>query len=117
MRCAGAGQLARPTGGLSSGEFCEHSPKLEQAVAEFIDGGGLCPIELSEALRTRQWGLPEAGGWKDQVAGLLDKMTVCLRVYDALTAYRSVSASEQYEWIARHPTEYAIVQRMRDGRT
>jgi hypothetical protein len=70
---------------------------------------------LRDALRTRRWGLPEAGGWLDQEAGWLDKMSLALQVYDAITEYARVPAEKKYDWIAKHPDEYAIVQRTRNG--
>lgn len=42
-------------------------------------------------------------------------MSIALQVYDAITEYQRVPADKQYDWIAKHPSEYAIVQRTRNG--
>ena len=57
---------------------------------------------MIEAWRTQQYGLPYAGGWKNQTAGSLEKMNHALNVYTACRAFEDrgdmteVEFSRQY---------------------
>jgi len=69
------------------------------------------PEDLEAALRTRRWGLPEAGGWKDQEAGLLERMDVAIDAYDALV-FAAQYGSDHYKFAAEHPRHSAIARRI-----
>lgn len=70
------------------------------------------PDVLRDALRTRRWGLPDAGGWRDQDAGLVDAMEIAIDVYDAILADKRYG-SDQYKFAAEHPREFGIMQHLR----
>ena len=54
------------------------------AAADAAEGKGFVPEELRLAFRCQQWGsLPMSGGLLDQPAGLVEKMTVAINVFNA----------------------------------
>jgi hypothetical protein len=87
------------------------------AVADCADGKGPPPGELQLAWQARGWGaLPEAGGLLDQPAGLLDRMSTALSVYDALAAYKKRPAGHELEFSQKNPREWDVVLRIRELR-
>lgn len=56
------------------------------------------PILLRWYWLTRRYGLPYAGGWMDQPAGLVDKMALVGLLYDAKVARMNVPAGEVAKW-------------------
>jgi hypothetical protein len=57
------------------------------AAADYGRGEGEPPPELELALQAHRWGvLPEAGGLRDQPAGLLRRMTAAENVYNVYVA-------------------------------
>jgi len=57
-------------------------------VADYADGKGSPPDELRLAFRCQQWGtLPHSGGLLDQPAGLVERMTIAVNVYNAMKAW------------------------------
>ena len=89
------------------------------AVADCADGKGPPPGELQLAWQARGWGaLPEAGGLLDQPAGLLDRMSTCLHVYDAVTAYKKSPGGQEGEFSKKNPAAWQtwlMVQGLRSG--
>lgn len=62
------------------------------------------------AWQSQSWqALPEAGGLRDQPAGLLDRMGTSLRVYDAMRAYADSPAGHEGEFANKNPRAWAIV--------
>jgi hypothetical protein len=58
------------------------------AAALYADGKGSPPDELRLAFRCQQWGtLPHSGGLLDQPAGLVERMTIAVNVYNAWKSY------------------------------
>lgn len=55
------------------------------------------PSLLRTALRCIRWNcLPEAGGERDQPAGLLDKLGVLINIYESAQAYNQ--ATDKAKW-------------------
>jgi hypothetical protein len=65
------------------------------------------PKELKWAFRSEQWGLPVAGGWLVQPAGLTDRMTACLNTYHAVKAYNA--APDAGEFARNNPGLWSII--------
>lgn len=66
------------------------------------------PQELIEAWRTRDYGLPSGGGWKDEPAGSLERMTQALNVYTAFKAFEERTIPES-EFADKHFDLWKIV--------
>jgi hypothetical protein len=66
------------------------------------------PRELRWAFRSEKWGLPKAGGWLAQPAGLVDKMTTCLNAYNAIKAFNA--AENAGEFASSNPGYWKIIQ-------
>jgi len=80
------------------------------AAADCAEGKGPPPGELTLAWQAQSWqALPEAGGLRDQPAGLLDRMGASLRVHDAMRAYADSPAGHEGEFAKRNPRAWAIV--------
>lgn len=76
------------------------------------------PDELHLAFRCQQWNvLPNPGGLLDQPAGLVDKMTTCLNVYNAMKAWKQVDQSKIAEFTRNNPDTWEVVQRVLEMRT
>ena len=90
------------------------------AAARYAQGAQDCdppPPELSLAFNCQKWGvLPDAGGLRDQRAGIVNRMTAAMNVYEAYSALaRSKSLKE---WQRNNPAQYALwakVEEMRNG--
>jgi len=71
------------------------------------------PMELVYALQHHRWGaLPEAGGLRDQPAGLLAKMAHLHAVYSGIMAYRN--AENPTKWAESNPGLFDIVAAARE---
>jgi len=79
---------------------------------------GKPPPLLRQAWQLKRWhALPEAGGLRDQPAGLLQRMGHVADVYEAHRAYRTALYSYPDtglgQWEARNPDVMTILQRVR----
>ena len=87
------------------------------AAADCAEGKGPPPGELTLGWQAKCWGaLPEAGGLKDQPAGLLEKMSTCVSVYDAMRAYKACPPGQEGEFSRRQPDAWRIVLSIREMR-
>jgi hypothetical protein len=87
------------------------------AAADCAEGKGPPPGELQLAWQARGWGtLPESGGLRDQPAGLLDRMTQALGVYDAFMAYKQRDAGDESGFAKKQPKAWQTVLRVREIR-
>ena len=72
---------------------------------------------MAQAQTIERWGLPYAGGWMDQPAGMLDRANVLMNVY---RSFKSFAAARYYgAWAHQNPEHYrvyALVQRLKNGR-
>ena len=89
------------------------------AAADCAEGKGPPPGELTLAWQAQSWqALPEAGGLRDQPAGLLERMSTALSVYDAFVAYKAVDGGHEDEFARKNPRAWAsvlMVQGLRRG--
>jgi hypothetical protein len=70
------------------------------------------PPELTYALQHRRWGaLPEAGGLRDQPAGMLSKMAHLSAVYSGIKAY--YDAANAASWADANPDLWELVSHAR----
>jgi hypothetical protein len=53
--------------------------------------------------QTERWGLPYAGGWMNQPAGMLDRMSAARGAYEAVKQYQTVGAGERAQWKTHNP--------------
>jgi len=84
------------------------------AVADCAEGKGPPPGELILGWQARRWGaLPEAGGLLDQPSGLLERMSTCLNVHDAMSAYKQSPGGHEGEFSASNPQAWAWVLMVR----
>jgi len=76
------------------------------------------PRELVWYWRTAEYGLPYAGGWMKQPAGLLDRMTYAGRVYQAVREYREhgSEAGKAAQWRKDHPEMVKLLDLVRELR-
>lgn len=89
----------------------KNPPGIILAAADYAEGRGQPPEELLLAWDCRTFGaLPEAGGVRDQPAGLLRRMRQALGVFNAFRSWKAREAAKEDEWVERHPTEWQIVQ-------
>jgi len=80
------------------------------AAADCAEGKGPPPGELTLAWQAQSWqALPEAGGLRDQPAGLLDRMGASLRVYDAMRAFADRPPGHEDEFSQKNPRSWEIV--------
>jgi len=87
-------------------------------VADYVDRNQPLPHELQLAVRCNQWNtLPNAGGLLDQPVGLIEKMTVSLNYYNALTAWKNRDKTKDTEFVKQHPCDWAIVQHVMELRS
>lgn len=61
------------------------------------------PVELRGYWQTQQWGLPYAGGWMEQPAGLLKRYRDAAWYFDAWRSWLQVEAGQMAEWKQKHP--------------
>lgn len=81
------------------------------AAAEFAEDKGLPPDELRLAFRCQQWGtLPRSGGLLDQPAGIVERMTIALNVYNAVKAWRGAAANNAGEFIKNNPDAWRTMK-------
>lgn len=88
-----------------------------RAVVEYArdDTKPLPPI-LAKARRCMQWHcLPANGGEREQPAGILDKMTTAINIYDAVTDYEAngKKAGEMAKWRNDRIEYDRIIRRLR----
>ena len=80
------------------------------AVADCAEGKGPPPGELMLAWQAQTWNtLPEAGGLRDQPAGLIERMSATLRVYDAMKIYADSPPGNEGEFTKQNPRAWEIV--------
>ena len=80
------------------------------AAADCAEGKGPPPGELVLGWQAQSWqALPEAGGLRDQPAGLLERMSTSLRVYEAMKTYADSPPGYEGEFAKRNPRAWAIV--------
>jgi hypothetical protein len=80
--------------------------------ATCAENKGQPPPELQMAWDCQAWGaLPEAGGMRDQPAGLMLRMRTCLSVFQAWRDYAvdGHKAGEMAAWAQEHAEEWRIV--------
>jgi len=87
------------------------------AAAEFAEDKGLPPEELRLAFRCQQWGtLPCSGGLLDQPAGLVERMTIAVNVYNAMKAWQQSAARNAKDFVKNNPDTWRIVKMVLDMR-
>jgi len=91
---------------------------MTHAVAAYaLDATQERPRELTWALRSERWGLPSGGGWLDEHAGLVDRMTAALNVYQAFRAY--ADRKDEASFSMQNPGAWRLVidiqQQMQNG--
>jgi hypothetical protein len=87
-------------------------------VADYVEKNQPLPRELQLAFRCNQWNtLPNPGGLLDQPAGLIEKMTVSLNYYNALTAWKNRDKTKDSEFVKQHPYDWAMVQHVMELRS
>ena len=88
------------------------------AAADYAEGKGEAPPELRLAFRCQQWNsLPVSGGILDQPAGLVERMTTALNVYNAMKSWKQVDQSKVSEFTRNNPDTWDIVQWVLEMRT
>ena len=88
-----------------------------RAVALYAEDKGPPPVELIEGFRSRQWGLPEAGGRLDQPAGLVMQMNYALQVYDAWSGYLQAEIhGRNVEYIGQDPQLRKLVYEIMEAK-
>lgn len=102
-------------GGRARQPVCQrhrNTPFLILAAADFAENPKhKPPPELTLALQCERWGaLPEAGGLYDQPAGLLDRMSASLNVYQAFDNWKSRKAGHEKDWTDNNPKAWAVIQ-------
>ena len=71
------------------------------------------PRELIYAWRTKIYGVADGNGWMNEEAGLIDRMTSALNVYESFVNYKRYAAEDKTdEWIATAPGQWEIVQKV-----
>ena len=87
----------------------KNPPGIILAVAEYAESPATArlPRLLKEAFLSQRWGLPHAGGWKDNWP-LSEHMTIALNVYHAVTGWKA--AKNIVKWSEQHPSEWRTVQ-------
>ena len=81
------------------------------AVADYAEGHGSQPQELTWAFQARAWGtLPNAGGLQDQSVGVLERMAAAENVYRAVKSWRG--ARDWARWSRENPEDWKLVQRV-----
>ena len=68
------------------------------------------PAELIDARISLQWGLPYAGGWKDQPAPHFEKMRLALATYNAVISWRK--AKNWGEWRKKNPDQWKLIKKL-----
>lgn len=87
------------------------------AAAEFAEDKGLPPDELRLAFRCQQWGtLPCTGGLLDQPAGLVERMTIAINVYNSMKAWQQSAARNAKDFVKNNPDTWRIVKMVLDMR-
>lgn len=88
------------------------------AAADAAQDQGPPPEELRMAWRCEKWGMPRGQGWLNEPAGMVDKMTVALNVYNAFRAWRNRPREGELgkSWLKDHPEIRKIVFDVRDLR-
>lgn len=87
------------------------------AAAEFAEDKGLPPDELRLAFRCQQWGtLPCSGGLLDQPAGLVERMTIAVNVYNAIREWRQSAVNNAKDFVKNNPDAWRIVKMVLDMR-
>jgi len=62
-------------------------------------------------MRCQQWNaLPVAGGILDQPAGLVDRMSIALNTYNAMSAWHKRDVKKDGEFVRNYPDTWRIVQ-------
>lgn len=97
------GQRDRPACQRGAGD----PPKLIYAAGAYAEGQGEAPAELTWAHRTDLYGLPYAGGWLDQPAGLLGRMEAAKITVQAVRSWRE--AANWGAWKAKNKHLWKIV--------
>jgi len=88
------------------------------AAADYAEGKTTPPDELRLAFRCQQWGtLPCSGGLLDQPAGLVDRMTIAINVYDAWKGWLGREPGKDAEFVKANPDAWKIVQHIIELRT
>jgi hypothetical protein len=79
------------------------------AAADYAQGEGEPPPELRKAFACQFWHcLPRAGGYDDQPAGLMNRITMAWNVYDAFQGF--AHAENAVDWAAAHPDAPKLMQ-------
>lgn len=78
-------------------------------VADYIDGiTAEPPPDLKRAWKCKSWGvLPKWGGLEDQRLGELERMSLCLNVYNAMKMW--MRCTNQAEFPTKYPDLWKIV--------
>ncbi len=68
-------------------------------------------MELTLALQVQEFhALPYAGGILDQPAGLMERMTYALKIFEAWSSWLNRKGGFESAWITEHPGWWKIVQ-------
>ena len=67
------------------------------------------PDYLYSGMMTEKHGMPNAGGWLDQEAGLLERQEICVEAYQAYADFKRIEPGTGADWQRRNPHKWAIV--------
>lgn len=63
------------------------------------------------AWRILKWGSPDGNGWNDWPAGLIERMSAVINVYDSMYAY-TTSRGDKSQWADRNPAAFRNVSKI-----
>lgn len=80
------------------------------AVVDFVEKRGPQPPELKLKWRCDRYrALPDAGGVRDQEAGLLERLELADRAFMTWSLWQSRQPGHEGEWSEAHPEEWQMV--------
>lgn len=87
------------------------------AAADYAEARGPAPAEIKLWQNWQRFGIaPRAGGLEDQPAGLLDRISCCLDVIEAIQIYHTTGGDTPgngAKWAKQHPNEWRIIRTVR----
>jgi len=81
------------------------------AAADYAEQEGNPPPELALAFACQNWKcLPHEGGYLDQPAGMMRKLTAAVNVYNAFTGFKN--AENGAEWAKNNPQYPELIKQV-----
>ena len=62
------------------------------------------------ALYSETYGLPYAGGWMEQPAGDMERMSICLGAYRDVKDFRGIAPGTGAQWQLKNPDKWETVK-------